>query len=253
MRRAQQLIQLCGICFSYRWRRRATASCRSGEAHFPDGAPQLHLPQKLKERQKTKGIKLDKKKKAGDDIKISLGPIDALRWAHRMTTCCGCSSRNCSAVLCWLDPRAQHRIRVPSIAQIHRHIARECARRSRRQQPQPRSPATRLSCPCRRLNNCGPFRRERWVVPDNKTISQRLFIFAGLALWSLYQSAQTGPAFQVLKSFSCFFSPRQHAATSPPDHLLSLRTLVLTKKRSFAARWPWGSGSAPTTSTRRGQ
>lgn len=39
----------------------------------------LDVSQKLKERQKTKGIKLDKKKKPGDDIKISLGPLDAIR------------------------------------------------------------------------------------------------------------------------------------------------------------------------------
>lgn len=39
--------------------------------------------------------------------------------------------------------------------------------------------------------------RERWVVPDQKTITQRLFVFAFLAMWSLYQSAQSGPAFQA--------------------------------------------------------
>jgi len=34
-------------------------------------------------------------------------------------------------------------------------------------------------------------------VPPNKTIAQRAFVFAFLIVWSLYQSAASGPAFQV--------------------------------------------------------
>lgn len=51
------------------------------QGSFPTRAAPLPpwVSQKLKERQKTKGIKLEKKKKPGDDIKISLGPIDAIR------------------------------------------------------------------------------------------------------------------------------------------------------------------------------
>jgi hypothetical protein len=72
--------------------------------------------QKLKERKKTKGIKLDKKKR-DDDIVVSLGPLDKLRDAI--------------------------------------------------------------------------------VVPPRQLIFQRLFVYAFLVVWSLYQAAASGPAFQV--------------------------------------------------------
>lgn len=45
-----------------------------------DSAPPC-LVQKLKDRQRVKGIRLEKKKKPGDDIKISLGPLDRVRRA----------------------------------------------------------------------------------------------------------------------------------------------------------------------------
>lgn len=35
------------------------------------------------------------------------------------------------------------------------------------------------------------------MVPPQKVIAQRAFVFAFLVLWSLYQSAASGPAFQV--------------------------------------------------------
>lgn len=76
--------------------------------------------QKLKERKKTKGIKLDKKKR-DDDIVISLGPLDKLRDAV--------------------------------------------------------------------------------VVPPRPLIFQRLFVYAFLVVWSLYQAAASGPAFQVAVGF----------------------------------------------------
>ena len=77
--------------------------------------------QKLKERKKTKGIKLDKKKR-DDDIVVSLGPLDKLRDAV--------------------------------------------------------------------------------VVPPRKLIFQRLFVYAFLVAWSLYQAAASGPAFQVAVGFA---------------------------------------------------
>lgn len=77
--------------------------------------------QKLKERKKTKGIKLDKKKK-DDDIVISLGPIDRIRDAI--------------------------------------------------------------------------------VVPSRTIIAQRAFVYAFLIVWSLYQAAQSGPAFQMAVGFA---------------------------------------------------
>ena len=79
------------------------------------------LAQKLKERKKTKGIKLEKKKR-DDDIVVSLGPIDKIRDAI--------------------------------------------------------------------------------VVPPRQLIMQRLFVYAFLVIWSLYQAAASGPAFQVAVGFA---------------------------------------------------
>ncbi len=95
-----------------------TAACATLRLTFTPSA----LPsQKLKERKKTKGIKLDKKKK-DDDIVISLGPLDRLRDAV--------------------------------------------------------------------------------VVPPRAVIGQRAFVYAFLIVWSLYQAAQSGPAFQMAVGFA---------------------------------------------------
>jgi hypothetical protein len=39
------------------------------------------------------------------------------------------------------------------------------------------------------------------VVPPRKLIAQRAFVFAFLIVWSLYQAAQSGPAFQMAVGF----------------------------------------------------
>jgi len=43
--------------------------------------------------------------------------------------------------------------------------------------------------------------KEKIDLPTQKTILQRAFVYAFIALWSLYQPASTGPAFQVACAF----------------------------------------------------
>ncbi len=43
--------------------------------------------------------------------------------------------------------------------------------------------------------------RDQIVVPPQKVILQRAFVYAFLVVWSLYQSAASGPAFQVACGF----------------------------------------------------
>ena len=114
-------------------------------------APRPAPRQKLNERKRVKGIKLEKKKSRTDEVKISLGPLDRVRHG---------------------PPRPSG----PAALAPLRHREHGAARR------------------------CGG-RRDAWTVPPQKTVLQRAVVFAFLAAWSLYQSAQTGPAFQVAVGF----------------------------------------------------
>ena len=117
-----------------------------------------------------KGIRLEKKKKPGDDIKISLGPLDRVRFA---------------------PGRQQRHSRGPVPGSPALHAVAKACRAS--------ADAAGEACAAATvpLHPLSAARRDAWIVPPRTTITQRAFVFAFLAMWSLYQSAQSGPAFQA--------------------------------------------------------